>query len=558
MTAMIVNTLKQEDQDFEWYPTTSEMLAVVRRHIKGVNGRPYRDESEQPSVSILDCGAGDGRALKTLSGDHSKLFAIEKSSVLIGLQPKEIVPVGTDFHYCTLIDKKADVVFSNPPYSEFEFWATKIIREANSPSVYLVIPERWERSLIIAEAIEARQAETEILHRGDFLEADRAARSKVHVIYVNLAANKRREYYRQNEKPTVDPFKIWFEQTFPQPEPSTSEQSEAKLKAEVQREMVSGRNLIESLVSLYNRDMGRLQQNYAAACSLDADLLKELSVSYVGLSTAIQEKIKGLKHIYWQEFFRNYESITERLTSASRRRLLDTLHGNMSVDFTADNAYAITLWVIRNANHYYDSQLIDLVERMVRKANVAMYKSNQRTFRDEEWRYGYREDRPKLLDRYKLEYRIVLDCMGGIVSSDSYWRSSQYNGLEERSVDFLNDVVAVAQTLGWNTHDSATRHHGFNRTWESNQSQAFSCENGDTLMEVRAFKNGNLHIKFNQKFMRKLNVEFGRLMGWVKDHSQAAKEMGIPEEEARQYFRSNLQISHAQSALLLERMEVAA
>jgi len=44
-------------------------------------------------------------------------------------------------------------------------------------------------------------------------------------------------------------------------------------------------------------------------------------------------------------------------------------------------------------------------------------------------------------------------------------------------------------------------------------------------MEVRAYMNGNLHIKFNQAFMLALNVEIGRLQGWIHNAQHAAEEM---------------------------------
>ena len=58
-------------------------------------------------------------------------------------------------------------------------------------------------------------------------------------------------------------------------------------------------------------------------------------------------------------------------------------------------------------------------------------------------------------------------------------------------------------------------------------------------MEVRAFLNGNLHIKFNQQFMLALNVEVGRLLGWVHDAKEAADEMGVNVREVSGYFKTN-------------------
>ena len=61
-------------------------------------------------------------------------------------------------------------------------------------------------------------------------------------------------------------------------------------------------------------------------------------------------------------------------------------------------------------------------------------------------------------------------------------------------------------------------------------------------MKVRAFKNGNLHIHFNQAFMCRLNVEFGRLKGWLKDSHQAAVETGFSMEDCAISFGSNLRL----------------
>ena len=100
-------------------------------------------------------------------------------------------------------------------------WAAKIIKEANAPDVYLVIPERWEKSETIALALESRNADTNILYTGDFLNADRQARAKIHIVHVNPAGRSGRiddRYYStRHHNPVVDPFEAWFKETFPEP-----------------------------------------------------------------------------------------------------------------------------------------------------------------------------------------------------------------------------------------------------------------------------------------------------------------------------------------------------
>ncbi len=561
-TVKIVSCLKESDQDFEWYPTTDKMIDRIKQHMTKI-GYQSRDDESGTYADILDCGAGDGRVLEKLAGCGDK-YAIEKSSILVSQQPADIVPVGTDFHQSTLIDKKVDIVFSNPPYSEYEQWASKIIKEANAPDVYLIIPGRWKDSETIKHALESRGAEAKTLHSTDFLNADRAARAKVNILHIDLRGKygyrKNHRHYNDTSEAGTDPFSIWFDETFPQSEKTSSaERTKDGIQKDLDNEMIAGRNLIESLVYLYQSDMQNISNSYQAACQLDPSVVAELEIlidsrsSLVStLKKALKQRIQGLKHLYWHEFFSNYESITDRLTTGSRERMLSKLHHNINVDFTADNAYAITLWVIRNANKYYDQQLIDLVERMTRQANVAMYKSNQRTYGKEDWRFSRYapEKAPEGLSHYKLELRIVLESMGGIYNDD--FNSWEYpNGLNERSHSFISDIIAVAKTLGWTTSDSGKMRGHTQREWESNKSQQFICSNGEMLMDVKAFKNGNLHIKFNQKFMRKLNVEFGRLKGWIKDHTQAAHEMNIPEEEAQDYFNGIELISGVSPRLLL-------
>ena len=174
----IVKNLKSIDEDFEWYPTTDEIIGTVKKSI----AKEFTRINEVEPYSLLDCGAGDGRVLNKLSkGD---MYAIEKSKNLLGLLGKDISIVGTEFHETTFIDKEVDVIFCNPPYSEYGEWTSKIIREANSKHVYLVIPERWENNTDINLALNAREVKANILGSFDFSNADRKARARVDILHI--------------------------------------------------------------------------------------------------------------------------------------------------------------------------------------------------------------------------------------------------------------------------------------------------------------------------------------------------------------------------------------
>lgn len=70
----IIRELKDVNEDFEFYPTTDEIISCIQIDI---NQQFSGFNNSVESYSLLDCGAGDGRVLTELkTGD---LYAIEKS-----------------------------------------------------------------------------------------------------------------------------------------------------------------------------------------------------------------------------------------------------------------------------------------------------------------------------------------------------------------------------------------------------------------------------------------------------------------------------------------------
>lgn len=530
----IVQQLKQEQQDFEWYPTTDEIIDTIKQHIGKIN--------LDQSYSVLDCGAGDGRVLNALA--TGKKYAIEKSKPLLSSLSRDIFVVGTDFHQQTLMDKSVDVLFSNPPYSEFSQWMLKIIKETRSKVIYFVAPKRWKDNVEIQDAIESRKANAEAIGSFDFEDADRKARAKVDIVFVDMQYSKRDVSHTSRWRRhgiNTDPFTLWFNESFQigAENSSKSEYQRSKHQKEsaterVQNALVSGGDIVACLEQLYTQDLDKLISNYRALEQLDASLLDELDVNLNGLREAFDQKIRNLKDLYWRELFNNLTKVTERLTKQSRERLLGTLTEHTHVDFTIANAHAILEWVVKNSNFYLDDQLIALVERMTNKANIRLYKSNQKTFGEERWRYCRQ---PNDLDNYKLDLRIVLQHVGGI--NTGYWKDK--SELAERARDLLTDIQAVANNIGFDTRGMEKP---WSFEWVSKKKNVFHYRDAVSgefkpLMSVTAFKNGNLHINFNQVFMCKLNVEFGRLKGWLKTAEQAAEEVEIPVKAAQMSFHSN-------------------
>lgn len=554
-------------QDFEFYPTTQEIIRALARDLCGVSSENYREEYN----SILDIGAGNGKVLLALrdyfTGDEVKnkfgndafrirfnaLHAIEKSQVLCQQLDPSILIVGTEFEEQSLLSKAVDVIFCNPPYSQYEAWTEKIIRQAASRLVYLVIPERWEKSVKIADAIKFREAEAHKVGSFDFENAeDRTARAKVHLLRIKLHTNKEGDAFERFFNEQFADLIAKFAAGKAKPAEDGEEDRDEPTKGGRHRpfsSLVVGPNYPEALTGLYRAEMAHVEKNYALVSELDVDLLREFDISPPRIMACLKTRLAGLRSAYWHELFSHLNSVTDRLTSQSRQNLLNVLHKHVEVDFTVSNICAVLVWVIKNANQYIDSQLLHTYELMVDKCNVHLYKSNKRTWTDQQWRYC-RDDEEKP-SHFALDYRIVTHRIGGIKTGYSFDR-----GLEERGQTFLGDLLTIAKNLGFNctTNDGRLSYHK-REEWEAGQAQQFYFIHKKTnarvqLFDVRAFKNGNLHLRLNQSFILALNVEHGRLRGWLRSPEEAVAELGEPKAAA--YFKSNLQLAPGSGLLLLK------
>lgn len=433
----------------------------------------------------------------------NKYYVIEKSKILINLLDRETILVGTDFLETNLIDKKTDYIFCNPPYSEYKEWTLKILKEFNSKAVFLIIPQRWKEQKEITNLIENRGIRADILYTGDFLDGERQARAKIDIIKFSYEENKNN-----------DPFKDWFQEFFKvniqedkdwRQERQEQEQKNNDRMSFIENNIVLGKNISEILIELYNQEMNKLIQNYKNLSCLDAELLKELNIKLYSLCEALKLKIQNLKDKYWSELFDKLDKITSRLTKKSRKCLLDTLKEKMTIDFTEDNIYAVVLWVMKNANLYYNQQLIEVFLQLSNFESVKKYKSNQNTWKEENWRWH--DDKVKHKN-YTLDYRIVVP--------------NQYD------ITLINDLIVIARNLNFNLI-------------KDNRLVFLNKENKqDILFGYKLFKNNNLHIKFNKKFIKAINIEASRLLGWVKDWSEVKEEFNEElNEEDESYFKVN-------------------
>lgn len=522
MTMTLFETVCEAGEDFEWYPTTQRMIEVVSRHIPKEAG------------SIMDIGAGDGRVLAALARkcERAELYAIEKSLVLLQAQPETVTPVGTDFHQQDLTCLPADYIFCNPPYSEFEEWAARIIESGHAEHAFLIVPRRWTESTRIKEAIKWRGARTRVIHQDDFQDAERRARAVVDVVQVTYPKDD--GYY---QKP-LDPFDQWFEQnihTFDQEEELSDYQVEEKEIAKIRH-----LKTIDDMVASFNEEHARMEENYRAIFKMDYALLKELGVTKDAVRDGIKKKMAGLKHRYWSLLFDQLDTITSRLATETKKNFLGRLTGRTAIAFTAPNAYSVILWAVKHANKYYDEQLIKLFRDLSTHDGVMNYKSNQRTWQKDGWRYGQREH---VNSHYALDYRIVVHHYSAIGNGD--YRFEHPNGLHKSCHELIADVVAVLGNLGFLTSGRSLQ-----RQWEAGEWQDFCLDDGSVLFQVKAFKNGNLHWRFMPKAIKAINVEAGRLLGWLRGPTDVVNELGYTSKDAEELFGSSHQLVASNVKLL--------
>jgi len=555
----LVAKMNENGDDFEFYPTTQEIVDKVAEWVS--KHEPFTQE-------ILDIGCGNGSFFEKLDktdyfktneygdknwksnfGSHYKKYGIEKSFTLTEQLPDDVVLLGSDFLTNTLIDKKVDCIFCNPPYSEYETWTEKIILEGNAEKIVLVIPERWKNNEQIKEALFKRKYKAEVIGNFDFLNAERRARAKVDIVAI-MPDEDIYEGRRYNHKAT-DPFDLWFDSTFKLNADKTKI-NEWEEKHKRKDEIIAIGDTAENLVQFYNADMQKLYDNYRALEKLDADIFKELKVDVEMLKKSLRERLKGLKLLYWDLLFKKYDRITTRLTTKGRDRVIKRLNDNTAIDFTLENIFQLTMWIIRHSNTLFDEQLTDFFFTLARSENIHRYKSNLR-WNDSDWKYlkdkcyrngWYREEEArKNLKNIMLDYRVIV----------TDWRNFDIDWhcrMTDSCRDFLYDMSVIGENLGFSL-DFKIPEKYTDIDFQSWSNFDIMTKDGKLFANVKLYKNGNRHVKFCKEFMQKLNVEMARINGWIHSKEEAAEEMEMNEVEISRAWNNNLKIGVGEGNKLL-------
>ena len=530
-TTKLVKILKESGEDFEFYPTTAEMLDAIKKAILHEPAHKiFKTERDMSHYTIdyclnhdavmLEIGAGTGQFLdmmRKMKEEHREgwnLCAIEKAHTLLEILIKKGYSIlGTDFNECTLLDKRADLIFCNPPYSQYSKWSTRIITESDASFIFLVLPQRWKFNLTILSALKETGSDVRTIWSGDFIEAERAARARVDVLLIDRRRNK------------DEAFNQWFNANFQPARPADQEETLEQRTEKLSGQIAAAENKIELVVNGYNTEMERLVKNYRAVCSLDEELLKEIGLTKSALQKSFKQKIEGLKILYWRAIFHQFDEINGKLTYENREALRKKLSEKQNIDITAGNIYAVLLYVCQHVNEYFDRQIKKFFLELSDEENVKPYKSNQKVFWEEKhpFRFKSYEERTGKF-QWVLDYRIIASA--GSLIPRAYYCASDPRHFKLMAI---GEIKAIAANMGFNvTRDDAGEEYG-------KKYHLYCGEN--VFCEYKIYMNGNVHIKFNQKFVTAISVYVARRLGWIRNKQDIRENFPAEQvETACKYF----------------------
>lgn len=539
----LIAKLKEQGQDYEFYPTHARHIELMLND--------YLDNASRgrKPLKMLELGAGDCRvslAFKERITDLQACQFVEKSFVHIDNMSlsDELTLVGTDFWQTDLNSLPSDIIFCNPPYSEFEAWTTTILQSAIFNTLYLIIPKRWENSQTIADTIKQRALSVHLVAEEDFLDADRKARANVHILrivaqgdLIDKSSPHASYHSTQSGKSATyctglshrcDPLISVFA-NLQDEKPQSARDKEQGYRRQAQ-ESFDNRDLAK-LIESYNAELAEIRQDIDLLASASPRLIHFLNADVSTIVGLLRDNLRGLKNSYWHTFFNSYEPITSRLTQKQRERFNQNfLKSQSHLDFTFANCYAVTLLAIKYAGERTDDQIKDLYYTLLSPENIQNYKSNQKVYDGEAFRYRHSDT----ISHVRLEYRVISPCR--VTSGYSFDDPKRF--FDEKPylsnphyLDFIADYVAIARTVGacGTKYDIKTK---------DDKVPAFGTvfyimANEAVLFEVRFYQKGTAHIRFSQDFALRLNVALGRVMGWVRSAQDVQDEFGA---EACDYF----------------------
>ena len=562
-----IDALRVAGEDFEWYPTTPEIIEAMRKDLwaylqtheneRSYNARreeeleiktsrdewdekrqKYKEKRHLAIGSFLDIGAGDGRVLDAF--DARKKYGIEiaraQADDLIG---RGVFIMGRNYWDCSLSEQYFSLVFSNPPFSKFEAWVRKILYECNFCVLYLVMPVRWENKPLIAKELERYEAT--VVGEFDFSEASRKARGRVNLVRVNApwvrvegTTSKGQKYRYTTHQQTVEDA---FERFVREHIADFEEKPQRDWEEEREQALALKETPIAHLLGCYEREKETLGKAFRAIGNLEPEIIKLMGQDKKSMLEIIRQAIGGLKSKYWRAAFDKLEPVQTRMTKKTRQRIFDNIREFRTMDFNTDNVYSIVIWIINNTNVGILDQIGDVLDKMTSKENIEGYKSNRHwtkgTWRNAGDSWKFRE----LPERWKLglDYRIVVSGYA-------------YSGGTVIKHTIVDDFIIICRNLGFPIADNCVPDYSIH-----SQEQKFWTEDGKLAFTMRYYTgNQNAHLKISKKLLMKFNVEVAKIRKWMSDPDDVAEEYDVPKDEAARLWGSDLVLLGAGDMQMIE------
>lgn len=122
-------------------------------------------------------------------------------------------------------------------------------------------------------------------------------------------------------------------------------------------------------------------------------------------------------------------------------------------------------------------------------------------------------------------------------------------------------MITIAKNLGfqfrWSNESIYLRaDKSKNEIYLAPTTKSQKLHDKDLFLEYRCFKNGNIHLRLNQEFMKAFNIEVSRLKGWIHNKEDIINEfdpeLEITKEDCEKYFKSIYKIETIPSQFLIE------
>lgn len=557
-TTAIVQELKNNQEDFEFYPSTEEMVKTIyddvrdtgswldigcgAGHFKKFYRKFYEQESAKKAVCDRLYAENDYDSKYCYKGkphDINKYYVIEKADTFMKILDTETICIGRDFFATELYDKQVDYLFCNPPYSEYDLWAERIILEGNFRTAYLIIPQRWKENAKIQEALRITQLYAHVVGSFSFMNAERSARANVDIIRI---IRDRVGGIR------TDAFNRFFDSFYSfKPEKRYSQLNKEEQEFKQKMSLVPAKDKLKVICENYDAEFLKLSQHFNAIAEMDSDVLKTIGVEKQKVAEALLKQKDGLKAKYWGIVFDSLEEITDRLTTTTCHKLFEEFRNIYKVAFTPETIMPIVLWLIKNANKYYDEQLLNFYDNLTEPDNIRNYKSNIKVFKRNKY-YPERFDDENELTHYTLNYRVVCSKTLFYDRSNYYYKGTDHQRI-------MRNIATIARNLGfevdmYSIEDKTDLVRGTKYNVLMND--------GAILFEYKFFDNGNKHIKFNTELMKAINVEVGRLRNWIQTVADIENEFEpTMAKGADKYFKVNYAcIGQRLPLMLTQRAEV--